>query len=51
MPKIRRDGWDNDQPTWEKRPRRKANRLDEFKRDASKRNKRNKKRPTKDDLA
>ena len=47
MPKIRRDRMDDiDQPFKEKRPRRNANRLEEFKRDSNKRNKRNKKRPT-----
>jgi hypothetical protein len=47
MPKIRRDRWDNDQPIKEKRPRRKAERWEEFTRDSSKRNKRNKKRSDK----
>ena len=47
MPKIRRDNLDDYQPYKEKVPRRKAERWEEFDRDASKRNKRNKKRPEK----
>ena len=43
MPKIRRDRLDYDQPMKEKRPRRKAERWEEFTRDPSKRNKRVKK--------
>ncbi len=42
MPKIRRDNLDDYQPYKEKVPRRKAERWEEFDRDASKRNKRNK---------
>ncbi len=48
MPKIRRDNLDDYQPYKEKVPRRKVERWEEFDRDGSKRNKRNKKRPTKD---
>jgi hypothetical protein len=48
MPKIRRDRMDDHHPYKEKRPRRKEERWEEFTRDPSKRNKRNKKRPTND---
>ena len=49
MPKIRRDRMDDyDQPIKEKRPRTKRNRLEEFTRDSSKRNKRNKKHSYRD---
>ena len=47
MPKIRQDDLD-DQPYKEKVPRRKAGRYEEFDRGHDKRNKRNKKHPTKD---
>ncbi len=48
MPKIRRDDLDNHQPYKEKVPRRKKEKFEEFSRGHDKRNKRNKKRPTKD---
>ena len=48
MPKIRPDQIKTDHQYTEKIPRRKAERWEEFDRDASKRNKRNKKRPEKE---
>ncbi len=46
MPKVK-DGHYEDQPFKQKVPRRKVERYEEFTRDSSKRNKRNKKRPSK----
>ena len=47
MPKVRQDKLDEYRPYKEKVPRRRKEHFEEFNRDASKRNKRNKKRPLK----